>query len=315
MGQSRCHKIVEHQRSNALQQVNLKTDVAQPLQQAGCQNLADKALTAVIQVAHYQQEGHWQPPNHRNAPWKETGIGTVRQDYHREQCQSNQLGIGSVLTLAEDSPLLDRLACAGQRHTNDEVDETHRGEDIQGGAVIIVLADTGKKNDVNENQGSKDDEFAAHGQRHKPSGQQRVTQVAEQQGAQEPRELVVGVINRIDWSNIGPLRIWYKNKKYPGLSITRSFGDFESDDLGVISEPDLREYDIDEEKIKIIIFGTVGIWQFLTNDKIMDIVLPYYEQNDVNGATKKISETAIKLWSVKNPKGIADSTVFVLFFK
>ena len=124
-----------------------------------------------------------------------------------------------------------------------------------------------------------------------------------------------GVINRIDWSNIGPLRIWYKNKKYPGLSITRSFGDFESDDLGVISEPDLREYDIDEEKIKIIIFGTVGIWQFLTNDKIMDIVLPYYEQNDVNGATKKISETAIKLWSVKNPKGIADSTVFVLFFK
>ena len=124
-----------------------------------------------------------------------------------------------------------------------------------------------------------------------------------------------GVINRIDCSNIGPLRIWYKNKKYPGLSITRSFGDFESDDLGVISEPDLREYDIDEEKIKIIVFGTAGIWQFLTNDKIMDIVLPYYVQNDVNGAAKKISETAIKLWSIKNPKGIADATVFVLFFK
>ena len=124
-----------------------------------------------------------------------------------------------------------------------------------------------------------------------------------------------GVINRIDWSNVGPLRIWYKNKRYPGLSITRSFGDFESDDLGVISEPDLKEYDIDEEKIKIIVFGTDGIWKFLTNDKIMDIVLPYYIQNDVNGATKKICETAIKLWKVKNPKGIADATVFVLFFK
>ena len=68
-------------------------------------------------------------------------------------------------------------------------------------------------------------------------------------------------------------------------------------------------------KIKIIVFGTAGIWQFLTNDKIMDIVLPYYVQNDVNGAAKKISETAIKLWSIKNPKGIADATVFVLFFK
>ena len=38
----------------------------------------------------------------------------------------------------------------------------------------------------------------------------------------------------------------------------------------------------------------------------MDIVLPYYIQNDVNGATKKICETAIKLWQVKNPKGIID---------
>ena len=124
-----------------------------------------------------------------------------------------------------------------------------------------------------------------------------------------------GIISRMDWLNVGPLRVWFKNKKYPGLSITRSFGDFESDELGVISIPDVKEYDIDEEKIKIIVFGTDGVWKFLTNDKIMNIVLPYYAQNDVNGATKKISETAIKLWNIKNPKGIADVTVFVLFFK
>ena len=124
-----------------------------------------------------------------------------------------------------------------------------------------------------------------------------------------------GVINRVDWSNIGPLRIWYKNKKYPGLSITRSFGDFESDELGVISEPHIKEYDIDEEKIKILVFGTDGVFKFLTNDKIMDIVWPYYENDDVNGATNKISEIAIKLWNFKNPKGISDVTVFVLFFK
>lgn len=124
-----------------------------------------------------------------------------------------------------------------------------------------------------------------------------------------------GVINRIDWSNVGPLRIWYKDKKYPGLSITRSFGDFESDDLGVISEPDVKEYDIDDEKIKILVFGTDGVFKFLTNEKVMDIAWTYYEQNDVSAAAKKISETAIKLWNVKNPKGISDVTVFVIFFK
>ena len=47
----------------------------------------------------------------------------------------------------------------------------------------------------------------------------------------------------------------------------------------------------------------------------MNIVLPYYEQDDSEGATQKIKEIANKLWNIKNPKGIADITVFVLFFR
>ena len=121
-----------------------------------------------------------------------------------------------------------------------------------------------------------------------------------------------GIIKRL---HVGPLRIWFKNENYPGLSITRSFGDFESDSLGIISIPDIKEYDLNEEQIKILIFGTDGVWKFLTNEKIMDIVLPYYEYDDAEGATQKIREIANNLWNIKNPKGIADITVFVLFFK
>ena len=121
-----------------------------------------------------------------------------------------------------------------------------------------------------------------------------------------------GVINPLE---VGPLRIWFKNKKYPGLAITRSFGDFESDPLGVISVPDIKEYDLDQEQIKILIFGTDAVWKFLSNEKIRDIVLSYYEHNDIEGATQKIKEMAYNIWKIKNPKGIADITVFVLFFK
>ena len=115
--------------------------------------------------------------------------------------------------------------------------------------------------------------------------------------------------------NVGPLRIWFKNKNYPGLSITRSLGDFESDSLGVITTPDIKEYDLDEENTKIIIFGTDGFWKFLTNEKVMDTILPYYEQNDIEGGIQKLKEIAYNLWKTKNPRGIADITVFVLFFK
>jgi serine/threonine protein phosphatase PrpC len=124
-----------------------------------------------------------------------------------------------------------------------------------------------------------------------------------------------GKIGKIDWLKVGPLRVWFKDKKYPGLSITRSLGDFEAEQLGILSIPDIKEFDVDEEKIKIIVMGTNGIWEFLTNDKIMDIVLGYYECEDANGATQKIIETAGKLWKIKNPNNIPDLTVVVLFFK
>ena len=61
--------------------------------------------------------------------------------------------------------------------------------------------------------------------------------------------------------------------------------------------------------------GTNGIWEFLTNEKIMDIIWNYYEWDDVDGAAQKIIEIAGKLWKIKNPKNISDLTVIILFFK
>ena len=124
-----------------------------------------------------------------------------------------------------------------------------------------------------------------------------------------------GIIDRIDWLKVGPLRIWYKGKKYPGLTITRSLGDFEASSLGVISIPDIKEYDIDEEKIKILVIGTNSIWEFLTNDKIMDITWQFYGNEDAQGATEKILETADKMWKIKNENNIPDLTLGVFFFK
>ena len=124
-----------------------------------------------------------------------------------------------------------------------------------------------------------------------------------------------GEVGRAEWLNGGPLRIWYKGKKDSGLSITRSFGDFEIEKLGVNSIPDIKEYDIDEEGIKIIIIATEGLWTFLKNEKIMDIVLPYYNNKDIKGAIKKLTEISTNLWEIKNPYEISDITIIALFFK
>jgi serine/threonine protein phosphatase PrpC len=124
-----------------------------------------------------------------------------------------------------------------------------------------------------------------------------------------------GKIDRIDWLKVGPLRVWFKEKKYPGLTITRSLGDFEAESLGILSIPDIKEFDIDEERVKIVIIGTNGIWEFLTNDKIMETAWGFYDYDDAEGAANKIIELAGKLWKIKNPNNIPDLTVVVLFFK
>ena len=124
-----------------------------------------------------------------------------------------------------------------------------------------------------------------------------------------------GEISRVDWADYGPLRVFYKNKIYPGLAMTRAFGDFNAESLGVNTIPDIREYDIQDKKPKIIVLATNGIWQFLSNEKVKNILLPYYEESNISGGIEKLVNIAVKMWETKNPKFIDDISVILLFFK
>ena len=124
-----------------------------------------------------------------------------------------------------------------------------------------------------------------------------------------------GEISRVDWADYGPLRIFYKNKRYPGLSMTRAFGDFNAEALGFNTFPDIKEYDIYEQKPKIIISATDGIWQFLSNEQVKNIILPYYEEDNITGGIQKLVTSARRMWETMNPKFIDDITIILLFFK
>ena len=124
-----------------------------------------------------------------------------------------------------------------------------------------------------------------------------------------------GEISRVDWADYGPLRVFYKGKHYPGLAMTRAFGDFNAEPLGINTIPDIREYDIYDKKPKIIVLATDGVWQFLSNEKVKNILLPYYDEDNINGAAQKLVRTALRMWETKNPDFIDDITVIILFFR
>lgn len=43
---------------------------------------------------------------------------------------------------------------------------------------------------------------------------------------------------------VGPARVWLKNENIPGLAMSRSFGDYIASTVGVISEPEVLQFDV-----------------------------------------------------------------------
>jgi len=60
--------------------------------------------------------------------------------------------------------------------------------------------------------------------------------------------------------------------------MSRSFGDEIVRSVGVISDPEIREIEL-EEQDKFIIMASDGIWEFMTNREVLEIVVPFWESN------------------------------------
>ena len=115
-----------------------------------------------------------------------------------------------------------------------------------------------------------------------------------------------------DGEKSGPFRVWKKGEVYPGIAMSRSIGDLIASTLGVIPEPKFIEDKLDKDT-KFIVVASDGVWEFLDNDTVRDIVMPYYEKNDPNGACKELIKKSTEWWN-KEDIVVDDITVVVVFF-
>ena len=111
---------------------------------------------------------------------------------------------------------------------------------------------------------------------------------------------------------VGPYRVWVKGQDYPGLAMSRSIGDLKSKTIGVISEPGILEYDINETT-KFIVLASDGVWEFLKNETVIDIGKRFYIDNDTSSLCHNIVDTSVTVWQSKDVV-VDDITVVVMFF-
>ena len=115
-----------------------------------------------------------------------------------------------------------------------------------------------------------------------------------------------------DGEKSGPYRVWKKGEEYPGIAMSRSIGDFVASSLGVIPEPIFIEDKVDKDT-KFIVIASDGVWEFLDNQAVTDIVLPFYKKNDPNGACRALIKESTDWWN-KEDIVVDDITVIIVFF-
>jgi len=85
----------------------------------------------------------------------------------------------------------------------------------------------------------------------------------------------------------GPQRIWVKNVNSPGLAMSRSIGDTVAHSVGCSCEPDISHTMLGPND-KIVLLASDGIWEFLSNQQVANIVFPYYEKDAPEAAANAL---------------------------
>ena len=114
-----------------------------------------------------------------------------------------------------------------------------------------------------------------------------------------------------DGSFSGPFRVWVRGEKYPGLAMSRSIGDHIAKEVGVTYEPEISVYPININ-CKYLVVASDGLWDFVSNEDVMEIVNPFFLSGDAEGASEELVRIATEMW--KKEEGVIDDITVVVSF-
>lgn len=93
--------------------------------------------------------------------------------------------------------------------------------------------------------------------------------------------------------------------------MSRSMGDRVAHSVGVISLPEVSTFSISRSD-KFIVIGSDGLYQFLSNEKIAELIIPFYHTNQIENAANEIVKAAFREWR-KQESVVDDITALVIF--
>ena len=133
------------------------------------------------------------------------------------------------------------------------------------------------------------------------------------------KQRVLNVGGRVDTikgsmgQSLGPMRVWLAEQDAPGLAMSRSLGDYVAHSIGVATDPEVMQFELQPED-KFMIIASDGVWEFLTNENVARIVWPFYCRNSPEQAGNAIVRAAAQKWR-ENDTNIDDITCVTIFLE
>ena len=93
--------------------------------------------------------------------------------------------------------------------------------------------------------------------------------------------------------------------------MSRSLGDQVAHSVGVSSIPEVKTSLVGIED-KYVIIGSDGVWEFLSNEAVAEIVLPYYKKGLPEAAANAIVKAAYDKW--REEEDVVDDITAVVIF-
>ena len=141
---------------------------------------------------------------------------------------------------------------------------------------------------------------------HKPSLAEEEKRILSKGGRIEP-------MRDEDNSFIGPPRVWLKDQDYPGLAMSRSFGDRVAHSVGVSELPEIKEYNFCKED-KFFVVASDGLFEFISSQTIVEIIKDYYLSGDIVGCCEYLYELSRDKW-MKEEEVVDDITMILVFLE
>lgn len=94
--------------------------------------------------------------------------------------------------------------------------------------------------------------------------------------------------------------------------MTRSFGDEVAGRVGITAEPEILELDLQKDD-KFIVLASDGVWEFITNEEVAQMVAPFFETKNAEKAAEAVVRESYLRWK-KEEEGIVDDITCVIIF-